>query len=83
MLIWVMPWLVIRTLYALVDLIIGRINRNNSTFDYLSLGLAEVIVGGACLTGILFGFIKTVADPGPWDQSYIQSQQPQIAQYGV
>jgi len=83
MLIWVMPWLITFTLFTLVDHIISNINRNNLRFDFLSLGLAEVIVGRACLTGVLFGFIKTAADPGPWDWSHIQAQQPQIAQYGV
>jgi len=42
-----------------------------------------MIVSGACWSGVLFGFIKTAADPGPWDWSHIQAQQPQIAQYDV
>jgi len=83
MLIWVMPWLIIRILFYLVDIIMRGINRNNLRFDFLSLGLADAIVDGACWTGVLFGFIKTAADPGPWDWSHIQVQQPQIAQYGV
>ena len=83
MLIWVLPWLIIYELFTLVNLIIRGINKNDFRFDYLSLGLAEVIVTGACWTGVLFGFIKTAADPGPWDWSHIQAQQPQIAQYGV
>ena len=77
------PWLIIRTLYSLISLIVTRINGTNLTLDYLSLGLATVIVNGACWTGVLFGFIKTAADPGPWDWSHMRAQQPQIAQYGV
>jgi len=83
MLSWVMPWLIIRTLYTLIQYIINGINKNQLRPDSLSLVLAEVIVNGACWTGVLFGFIKTAADPGPWDWSHIQAQQPQIAQYGV
>jgi len=83
MLIWVMPWLIIRILFTLVDHIISDINSDNRRFDFLSLGLAEVIVGRACWVGVLFGFIKTAADPGPWNWSYIQAQQPPIAQYSV
>lgn len=81
--IWVMPWVIIHALYNLIEHIVNGINRDNFDFDYLSLGLAGVIVNGACWTGVLVGFIKTAADPGPWDWSQIQAQQPQIAQYGV
>ena len=81
--IWVMPWVIIHALYTLIEHIVNGINRDNIDFDYLSLELAGVIVNGACWTGVLVGFIKTAADPGPWDWSQIQAQQPQIAQYGV
>ena len=83
MLIWVMPWLIIHILYTLTDFIINGIYRDNFDFDFWSLGLAGLIVDGACRTGVLFGFIKSDADPGPWNWSHIQAQQPQIAQYGV
>jgi len=83
MLIWVMPWLIIRMLYTLINHIIIGMNRDNFRFDFESFTLAKLIVNGACWTCVLFGFIKTAADPGPWDWSHIQSQQPQIAQYGV
>jgi len=59
MLIWVMPWFIIRMLYTLIDYIIIGMNRDNFEFEFLSLGLARSIVNGACWTGVLFGFIKT------------------------
>jgi len=82
MLIWVMPWLIIRIVYGLIETIINGINKNRYRPDAVSLTFAAVVVNGACWTGVLFGFIKTAADPGPWDWSHIQSQQPQIAQQG-
>ena len=78
MLIWIMPWLIIRALYTLVEVTLSGINKDNIAFDFLSLELVAVIVNGACWTGVLFGFNKTVADPGLWDWSH--TQQPQ---YGV
>jgi len=83
MLIWVMPWLIIRIVYGLIETIINGINKNMIRPNTLSLTFAAVVVNGACWTGVLFGFIKTAADPGPWDWSHIQAQQPHIAQYGV
>ena len=51
-LVWVMYWLIIRALYELITLIINVVNKDNFTFDYLSLGLTSVIVNGACWTGV-------------------------------
>ena len=83
MLIWVMPWLIIRILYDLINLIINGMNKNNFAFDFPSLALASVIINGACWTGVLVGFIKTAADSGLWDWSQVQSHQAQMAQYVV
>jgi len=83
MLIWVMPWLILRTFYGLILHVVLGLNWYNLRFDYHSTGLATMIMNGACWTGVLFGFIKTAADPGPWDWSNMRAQQPQIAQYGV
>jgi len=83
MLVWVMPWLTLRALYGLIDLIINGINKDNRSFDFLSLGLASVIVNGACWSGVLFGFIKTAANPGPWNWSHLQTKQPAVAPYSI
>ena len=84
MLIWVMPWLIIRALYTLIELIISGTNKRLVLNDYFySLELATVIVSGACWCMVLYGFIKTAADPAPWDWSHLQAQQPQMAPYGV
>ena len=85
MLIWVMPWLIIRALHALIVTIITGTNKRvipYTTF-YYSLQLSTTIVSGACWCMVLYGFIKTAADPGPWDWSHLQAQQPQMAPYGV
>ena len=83
MLIWVMPWLIGRASYTLIVIII-RDTTERVTPDFLfSLGLANVIVSGAFWCLVLYGFIKTAADPAPWDWSHIQAQQPQMAPYGV
>jgi hypothetical protein len=79
MLIWVMPWLIIRALYFLADLIVSGVNTTMTAADELALELATDIVSGACWCGVLYGFMKTVADPGPWDWSHMQNQQPQMA----
>jgi hypothetical protein len=78
MLIWVMPWLIIRALYFLVYLILSGVNGTMNTPDP-PLELAISIVSGACWCGVLFGFMKTIADPGPWDWSHMRTQQPQMA----
>ena len=74
MLIWVMPWLIIRTLDTLVDIIISGTDKYGITHDYLALALSSVIISGACWCCVLYGFIKTAADPGPWDRSHIQPE---------
>ena len=84
MLIWVMPWLIIRALYTLIELIVSGTQKSVVTYDYYySLQLSTVIVSGACWCMVLYGFIKTAADPGPWDWSHLQAHQPQMAPYGV
>ena len=84
MLIWVMPWLTIRALYALIELIFGGADKFGIIYSHLrSLELATVIVSGACWCMVLYGFIKTAADPEPWDWSHLQAHQPQMAPYGV
>src|SRR5258706_5076557 len=86
MLKWVMPWLIGRAFYSLITTIISGTNKRvTSDFNY-SLGLANTIVSGASWCLVLYGFIKTAADPGPWDWSHIQGQQapnPQMAPYSV
>ena len=84
MLIWVMPWLIIRALYTLIEVIYSGANKFGIIDSYLgSLEFATVIVSGACWCMVLYGFVKTAADPGPWDWSHLQVQQPQITQSGV
>ena len=85
MLIWVMPWFIIRALHAFIVTIISGTNKRIVPYTsyYYSLELATVIVSGACWCMVLYGFIKTAADPGPWDWSHLQAQQPQMAPYGV
>jgi len=65
MLIWVMPWLVIRAIEYLSDIIIRGTGKRNITYDALTLALATAIVNGACWCMVLYGFIKTATDPGP------------------
>ena len=78
-----MPWLVCRAIYTLIEMIISGTNKR-VTYTYLySVGLASLIVSGAFWCLVLYGFIKTAADPGPWDWSHIQPQQPQMAPYNV
>jgi len=81
MLVWVMPWLVIRAIEYLSDIIIS--GTGGIEYDPLSLALATVIVNGACWCMVLYGFIKTATDPGPWDWSHLQANQPGMAQYSV
>jgi hypothetical protein len=83
MLIWVMPWLIIRALDILVDIIIRGTGTRNITYDVMSLALSTVIVNGACWCMVLYGFIKTAAVPGPWDWSHLQANQPEMAPYSV
>ena len=62
MLTWVMPWLIGRALYALIDAIISGTNKIVITPNYLySLGLARVIVSGAFWCLALYGFTKAAA----------------------
>jgi hypothetical protein len=82
MLIWVMPWLIIRALYTLIDLIVSGVDQNYIS-DYLALDLVTVIVSGACWSGVLFGFVNTVTDPVPWNWSHMQAHQPQMAPYSM
>ena len=80
MLVWVMPWIIIRALHSLIYLIIsGGLETYSSQLDPLALELALVVVSGACWSGVLYGFIRTAADPGPWNWSQTQTQQPQMA----
>lgn len=81
MLIWVTPWLTLRATYSLIDIVLTGMNREDPVFDRLALGLAAIIVSGACWSIALYGFIKTASDPGPWDWSHLQAQQPQMAPY--
>jgi len=83
MLIWVMPWLVIRAIECLSDIIIRGTGKRGITYDSLSLALATVIVNGACWCMVLYGFIKTATDPAPWDWSHLQANQPGMARYSV
>ncbi len=83
MLKWVMPWLIGRASYNLIVIIIGDTNKRATPNFTYSLGLADVIVSGALWCLVLYGFIKTAADPGPWDWSHIQAQHPQMAPYSV
>jgi|SRR5258706_291087 len=86
MLKWIMPWLIGRAFYTLIEVIISGTNEP-VIYTYLdSLELSKVIVSGAFWCLVLYGFIKTAADPGPWDWSHIQAQQaqkPQMAPYSV
>jgi len=79
MLIWVMPWLIIRALDKLVDIIIRGTGKYAITNGYLALSLSTVIISGVCWCCVLYGFIKTAADPGPWDWSHKQAHQPEMA----
>jgi len=81
MLIWVMPWLIIRAIDTLVDIIISGTDKNGITHDNLALALSSVIISGACWCCVLYGFIKTAADPGPWNWSHMQTHQPEMAPY--
>ena len=83
MLIWVMPWLIGRAKFTLIEIIISGTNKRVTPTYLYSLGLANVIVSGAFWCLVLYGFIKTAADPGPWDWSHIQAQQPQMSPYNV
>jgi len=86
MLKWVMPCLIGRASYSLITTIISGTNKRLTTEYLYRLGLADVIVNGAFWCLVLYGFIKTAADPGPWDWSHIQAQQaqkPQMVPYGV
>ena len=82
MLIWVMPWLILRAFGTLIELIIDGMDDHTTTFN-LTLGLVTIIVSGVCWCMVLYGFFKTAADPGPWDSSHLQANQPQMAPYGV
>lgn len=77
-----MPWLIIRALATLVELIIGNMEEHTITYT-LCLVLATAIVSGACWSMVLYGFFKTAVDPGPWDSSHLQVNQPQMAPYSV
>ena len=80
MLTWVMPWLISRAFYTLIDTIIGGTNKSVTTPNYIySVALSRVIVNGVFSCLVLYGFTKTAADPAPWDWSHIQAQQPQVA----
>ena len=80
MLVWVVPWVIIRTIHSLIYLITsGGLETYSSELDPLALELAQVVVIGACWSGVLYGFIRTAADPEPWNWSQTQTQQPQMA----
>jgi len=80
MLIWVMPWVIIRALHSLIHLITwGGLETYSPELDPLALELAQIIVTGACWSGVLYGLVRTAADPGPWNWSQTQIQQPQMA----
>ena len=78
-----MPWLVGRAIYILIEVVIRGTNKRVTSNYLYSLGLATVIVSGAFWCLVLYGFIKTAADPAPWDWSHTQAQQPQMALYSV
>jgi len=81
-----MPWFIKRASYTLITTVIRGTNKHLTTNDRYKLGLADVIVSGACWCLALYGFIMTAADPGPWDWSHIQAQQaqnPQMAPYSA
>ena len=80
--IWVMPWLIIRAIDTLVDIVISGTDKYGITHDFLALSLSTVITSGACWCFVLYGLIKTAADPGPWDWSHMQAHQPEMAPYG-
>ena len=63
----VLPWLLIRILVSLIDLIVSRKNNDNLRFHNLSLGFAAVFLNGACLTGALIGFLITT-DQSAWSR---------------
>src|SRR5258706_14992614 len=83
MLKWVMPWLICHALYTLIVTILGGTNKHVMSNYIYSIGLSNLIVNRAFWCLALYGLIKTAADPGPWDWSHIQSQQPQMTPYSV